>query len=62
MQTLTSREARTFTQEMNILFLGKSKATPNQIAQDTAISKKRIEWQQRKELQQMTREVWECRA
>jgi hypothetical protein len=56
------RDAIQFNQEMNILFLGKSKATPVQIARDSELSKKRLDWQQGAEFKEATREVWECRA
>lgn len=54
-------EARATAQEMNILFMGRSKATPAEIALATALSNKRIAWQQRTELQAAISEVWEFR-
>ena len=54
--------AREFVQTMNLRAIIKNTATPAQIARDTAISNKRLDWQQVAEFRQATKEVWECRA
>ncbi|QBC44430.1 hypothetical protein [Iodobacter fluviatilis] len=57
-----TRDAQELNQTMNLRSIIKNTATPAQIARDTAISKKRLDWQLGAELKQATKEVWECRV